>query len=481
MPGVTITVFNTNTNPSNIFATAITDANGNYTVANIPTGCNCTLNYNLIATKTGYAFNPFMASNAQGNRANYLWNASPQTWYVASGANVTRAGFNGSFSNLNGGSGIMFNVINYNSVTNNSVTGADFAGYDGSNPPVSLAATGQQISFISGDDAAEKKGVAWPNARFVDQQDGTVVDHLTGLIWLKRADCFTPTTWANALTDVNQLASGACGLTDGSAAGQWRLPNLVELESVVDVSVSNPALSIGSPFTNVSNGIYWSSTPYYGGQAGSTNAWALRLSDGRYMNDSVNNVMATSNNAVWAVKGAGGGAVQLQATGAYVTYLKGDDGAVESGAALPAPRMRDNGNGTVTDTATGLIWMKQADCINKTWTTAVTAVKSLSSGQCGLSDGSIAGDWRMPNRKEMQSLADRAQNNLADYFDESFISGTTGVNSQLAIFTNFVQLQYYWTSTTNAANPNEAWTVFSCDFGVYDISKANLGYTLAVK
>ena len=40
--------------------------------------------------------------------------------------------------------------------------------------------------------------------------------------------------------------------------------------------------------------------------------------------------------------------------------------------------------------------------------------------------------------------------------------------------------EYYWTSTTNAADPTEAWTVYSCDFGLYDTSKANIGYTLAV-
>jgi uncharacterized protein DUF1566/carboxypeptidase family protein len=478
-----VTVFNTNTNPSNVFAVTTTDANGNYSIPGFPTGGDCILNYQLMASKTGYAFNPFMAANASGNRAAYLWDPAPQNWYVNTGANVTREGYNGSFSNQSGGSGIIFNVINYNSnsVANNSITSADFNAYDGSNPLVSLAATGQQTSFVSGDDASEQKGVAWPGTRYVDNSNGTITDNLTGLIWLKNAGCFTPTVWASALANVNQLASGVCGLTDGSTAGQWRLPNIVELESMVDVSASNPAVTAGTPFINVSNGIYWSSTPYFGGEAGSTNAWAIRFSDGRYINDNISNVMATSNNAVWAVKGAGGGAVQLQATGAYVPSGSGDDGTIESGLPLTSPRMLDNGNGTVTDTVTGLIWMKQADCINDTWPGAIAKVNSLASGQCGLTDGSATGSWRMPNRREMQSLADRAQNNQADYFDETFVSGTFGVSSQAAIFTNFIQSQYYWTSTTNAANTTEAWTVYSCDYGVYDISKTNTGYTLAVR
>jgi len=434
-----------------------------------------------VATKTGYAFTPFMAADPSGSRADYLWDPAPQNWYVNIGAAVTRAGYNGNFTNPDGGAGIMFNVINFNSLVNNSVTGADFNAYDGSNPLVSLAATGQQTSYVSGDDASEKKGVAWPGTRYVDNSDGTVTDNLTGLIWLKNAGCFTPTVWASALADVNQLASGACGLTDGSTAGQWRLPNIVELESMVDVSASNPAVIAGSPFTNISSGIYWSSTPYFGGEEGTTNAWVIRFSDGSYLNDTVSNVMSTSNNAVWAVKGAGGGAVKLQATGAYVPFASGDDGTVESGVPLTSPRMLDNGNGTVTDTVTGLIWMKQADCINDTWTGAIAEINSLASGQCGLTDGSTAGSWRMPNRHEMQSLADRAQNNQADYFDETFVSGTVGVSSQAAIFTNFIASQFYWTSTTDAADTSSAWTVYSCDFGVYGMAKSSIGYTLAVR
>jgi hypothetical protein len=165
----------------------------------------------------------------------------------------------------------------------------------------------------------------------------------------------------------------------------------------------------------------------------------------------------------------------------YYYYASGDDGSKETGAPLPAPRMIDNGNGTVTDSLTGLVWLKKADCINQAWTGAIAAVNSLADGQCGLADGSTPGSWRMPNRKEMQSLADRMQNNMADYFNETFFSGMTGVSTQPAIFTNIIGFQYYWTSTTNATDTSEAWTVFSCDFGVYDIPKSSIGYTLAVR
>lgn len=485
MAGATVVAYNTNTNT--VFATASTDANGNYSFSGLTTSCTapgCVINYQFFVQKTGYAFNPVMASNPTGDRSKALWNAPGHAWYVDIGAISTREDYNGSFSNPSGGTGIEFNVINLNSTSNNSITGANFEAFDGSNPTVSLAASGQTASYAAGDDGVLKAGTAWPAARFVDNQDGTVTDTLTGLVWLRTAGCFSPTQWADAVAKVNQLTSGSCGLSDGSKVGDWRMPNVVELESVIDASASSPALPAGHPFTNVSQGIYWTSTSYYGGLVGSPNAWAIRMSDGRYINDNAGsslNVKATASNAVWAVKGTSSGAVKLRATGAYVPYADGDDGSLQRGAAMPAPRMKDNGDGTVTDTVTGLIWLKKADCIRQDWAGSLAAIGALASGQCGLSDGSKAGSWRMPNRKELESLSDRAQNNMAAHFNESFTSQVGSIASQPASFTNFMQSEFYWTSSTDAANTTLAWTVYSCDWGVYDIPKSNVGYALAVR
>ena len=55
----------------------------------------------------------------------------------------------------------------------------------------------------TGQDGAFQKGVAWPNPRFTDNSNGTVTDNLTGLIWLKNANCFgSNRLWATALSDV---------------------------------------------------------------------------------------------------------------------------------------------------------------------------------------------------------------------------------------------------------------------------------------
>ena len=120
--------------------------------------------------------------------------------------------------------------------------------------------TGQTASYGAGDDGAWQKGVAWPTPRFTDNGNGTVTDNLTGLIWMKSANSFVNRTWDQALSDANGLKSGDAGLTDGSKAGDWRLPHIREVESVVDCGTYNPALPAGHQFTGVQTTYYWSST-----------------------------------------------------------------------------------------------------------------------------------------------------------------------------------------------------------------------------
>lgn len=137
--------------------------------------------------------------------------------------------------------------------------------------------TGQTSSYATGDDGDWEKGVPWPNPRFTDNGNETVTDNLTGLIWLKSGNCFGKRTWAQALADCNNLAHGSCGLTDGSSAGDWRLPNIKELQSLIDYGRWNPALPAGHPFMVKVDDYYWSSTTY----ASSTDyAWYMDFYDG---------------------------------------------------------------------------------------------------------------------------------------------------------------------------------------------------------
>ena len=163
------------------------------------------------------------------------------------------------------------------------------AGASYSPPRAPVLATGQVKSYAVGDDGFWMAGASLPaSQRFYDNGDGTVKDNLTGLIWLKNANCTDTVggidksggslTWADALTWSNNLASGACSLSDGSTAGKWRLPNRTELMSLVDHSNGYPALPAGHPFTNVQSSSYWSGSTFPGQSPAS--AWNVDMATG---------------------------------------------------------------------------------------------------------------------------------------------------------------------------------------------------------
>ena len=258
--------------------------------------------------------------------------------------------------------------------------------------------------------------------RFTDNGDGTVTDELTKLIWLQDADCFGERTWDSALSDANTLASGACGLTDGSVAGDWRLPNVREMHSLIDYDNVNPALPTGHPFVGYDTTLneHWTSTTRI---ADPEAAFTVRVKLGGIK--SVESKTATIFH-VWPVRGglddcSGGGVCGLPKTGQIDCWDSagtsipcagtGQDGEWQAGLDWPDPRFTDNGDGTVTDNFTDLVWLQQEDCDILPWLDGLTLANNLADGTCGLTDGSSAGDWRVPNVREMLSLADYSQTN----------------------------------------------------------------------
>lgn len=147
----------------------------------------------------------------------------------------------------------------------------------------------------TGHDGEYQKGVAWPNPRFTDNGDGTATDNLTGLIWLKNANCYGAQVWDNAILSTKTLNSGECGLSDGSLEGDWRLPNVRELHSLIDYGNYRPALPDNHPFTTVQSSFYWSSTT---GAYNTSNAWFVSLNSGN-----VNGDFKTPTYYVWPVRG----------------------------------------------------------------------------------------------------------------------------------------------------------------------------------
>ncbi len=91
------------------------------------------------------------------------------------------------------------------------------------------------------------------------------------------------------------------------------------------------------------------------------------------------------------------------------------DRCITCDGTLTGTRWCDQGGGTVKDMRTGLVWLKNANCtqelasVNKlsgrlTWDNAVIWSSALKNGDCGLSDGSVEGDWRLPTKTELQGI-----------------------------------------------------------------------------
>jgi hypothetical protein len=123
--------------------------------------------------------------------------------------------------------------------------------WDGSGNSASCSDTGQ--------DGDIQAGVAWPAERFT--VDGNcVTDNLTDLVWAATPDGVFK-TWQQALDYANgRNAANLCGYSSG-----WRLPNMVELNSLVHYGQSNQSVWLNTQgFTDVLPGGYWSSTSFVG-------------------------------------------------------------------------------------------------------------------------------------------------------------------------------------------------------------------------
>ncbi len=351
--------------------------------------------------------------------------------------------------------------------------------------------TGQEVSYDDGDDGDLKKGVELPTPRFVDNGDGTIFDRLTNLVWLRNADCMErAVNWQEALDKALVLENGECGLSDGSSKGEWRLPNIRELDSLVHEGYHSPALSniVGNqaatesdPFLNFDfSSTHWSSTTQVNNPA-----YAFVID---YERGNVKTNLKTSKRFALFVRD---GELETAKAPVFATHqtkcydiiggLKpcagtGQDGELQKGRPWPVPRFSDNGDGTITDYLSGLIWLKNSNCFpTETWSEALTTVNNLKEGQCNLSDDSISGDWRMPNRKELYSLID---------FNSSYpaISNSKGDGRWLVNdpFYNVRSLSYL-SSTTYDGDTSYARTVHIGNSEVGLAEKTTTGYFWPVR
>jgi hypothetical protein len=140
-------------------------------------------------------------------------------------------------------------------------------------------------------------------------------------------------------------------------------------------------------------------------------------------------------------------------------------------------RYADCGNGTVTDTETGLIWLKQSNCLPAAnWEDAKKATAALKDGACMLKDGSAPGDWRLPTEKEWEATMSKAKDLKCTGPVLTNDAGTACISAGPSSFMD-VEADYYWSSTPiEGANPQAV--MGDLDHG--NLLKGNLINTLRV-
>lgn len=311
---------------------------------------------------------------------------------------------------------------------------------------------GEQISCKgSGQDGELMIGVAAPAQRFYDNKDGTITDNLTGLMWVKNHSIGAGgATWHNAMEYISKMNGngGAYGYND------WRMPNIIELQSLLYHEAKDNASWLNSQgFSGMQKNFYWSSTTY---AADSNRAWIAYMSGGvigalnKYINADFVAVRSASHK----------GKAVIPKTGQSVQYHKEDDGFYKNGTSWNIDRFLKNDN-CITDKLTGLMWASNANLPGKplTWQEAIEYVKSLKL--CGFND------WRMPNFNELRSLYHYGKSDPAAWLNEQGFSA--------------IQPSYYWTSTTIASDTATSKAVHFSHGGLRFGFKGAAAYILPVR
>jgi hypothetical protein len=250
-----------------------------------------------------------------------------------------------------------------------------------------------------------------------------VLDNVTGLMWEVKTDDGSWSDkdriyfWVYVDQHIERLNNENFG-----GFSDWRFPDVKEFLSIMDNSVSNPIIDTAY-FPNTQPDLYWTSVfaSYYSGHP-----WHVDFTDGRLYTQA-----------------------PLQGARYYVRAVRGEQ---------VAQNLVNNGDGTVTDTSTGLMWQQATAPGTYTWQQALAYCENLI-----LADYD---DWRLPNRNELQSLVDYER--YAPAVDRAFFRETAPDD--------------YFTSTTNPDEPNRAREV-NFQYGPMStgLSKSNSYYVRAVR
>ena len=263
---------------------------------------------------------------------------------------------------------------------------------------------------------------------YLDNGDGTVSDLITGLMWTQNPG--SKVTYAQAKEGAGSNTTG--GYSD------WRLPTIKELFSLIDFSGMDPS----GPVVNASSLVPFIDTKFFHFEYGDTAA-GERLIDSQFVSSTEDTgdsefgggeLVFGVNFADGRIKGYPSSSIQNtgQTKTFFVLYVRGNPSYGNN-------QYQDNGDGTITDLATGLMWCQADDGRTYTWEEGLEyADSSMNSGYS---------DWRLPNAKELQSIVDYQRS-----------PGSTGSAAIDPVFfcTSILNeagqsdFPYYWTSTTHA-------------------------------
>lgn len=269
----------------------------------------------------------------------------------------------------------------------------------------------------------------------------TIYDNVTGLTWTQGADWTgdgvvdidDKFTYAGAQTYVDTLNAQSYG-----GFNDWRVPSVKELYSLIDYRGTDPNPTAGGPSElvpfiddDVFEFAYGDTSP---GERIIDSQWVTTT---LYVSTVMNDITAMFgvNFADGRIKGypTEPGPGQTEGKLFYARFCRGN---TEYGR----NNFVDNGDGTVTDEATGLMWSQTDSREGMTWEDALTWVQQMNDeNHLGYSD------WRLPNAKELQSLVDytRSPDTTNSAAIDSIFEATEVTNEAGA-----KDYPFYWCSTT---------------------------------
>jgi hypothetical protein len=284
---------------------------------------------------------------------------------------------------------------------------------------------------------------------YFDNGDGTITDNVTGLMWSK-----TPDLNGDGMINIDDKLTYPELLEfiktfDLAGYNDWRIPSIKELYSLVMFTGLDPSgMSSGErkPFINTD----YFEFGYGDESAGEREIDAQMATTTLYKGSALmtDEIMFGYNFADGRIKGYPYGKMPNgEMMDYYVYFVRGNEN-------YGSNDLLDNSDGTITDKATGLMWMKDDSQNGMNWEDALSYAEIKNSeNYLGYSD------WRLPNAKELQSIVD--YNRSLQYTDSPAID-------PMFICTEIVDeggnknYPFYWTSTTHENMINGTKAVYIC-------------------